>query len=139
MIMETSISQQQIADLIEAAKETRRRAYAPSSRFNVGAAILGVDGKTYVGCNVENASFGLTICAERVAVANAIAHGCREFRALAVVSETDNGPATPCGACRQVLAEFCPTLTIICARETGKMRILALNDLLPDRFNFNIR
>jgi len=137
--METTLSQKQIAELIEAATEARHRAYAPYSHFLVGAALLGADGKTYVGCNVENASFGLTLCAERAAVANAIAQGCRNFCALAVVSETDNGPATPCGACRQVLAEFSPSLTIICARESGSVRILALNDLLPELFYFNDR
>lgn len=133
--MEPTLAERQIADLIEAAGAARRRAYAPYSRFLVGAALLGKDGKVYVGCNVENASFGLTICAERVAVANAVAQGCREFAALAVVTEGEDGPSTPCGACRQVLAEFAPQMTVICADERGLRRLFALDDLLPDRFD----
>lgn len=135
--MEPALSQSQIDRLIEAAREARRHAYAPYSRFEVGAAVLGGNDEIYIGCNVENASFGLTICAERVAVANAIAHGCRDFRALAMVAEVDNGPPAPCGACRQVLAEFSPALTIICVSHGGPPRLLLLDDLLPNRFSLN--
>ena len=135
--MEAILSDQQIKELVEAAKEVRQHAYAPYSRFNVGAAVLGMNGEIYVGCNVENGSFGLTLCAERVAVANAVAHGCRDFRALAIVAETNDGPVTPCGACRQVLAEFNPSLAVICASETGRAKVLRLDDLLPHHFDFS--
>jgi len=137
--MEALLTEQRIRELIEAATAARARAYAPYSRFNVGAAVLGADNQIYLGCNVENASFGLTICAERVAVTNAVAHGCREFVALAVVAETDSGPVTPCGACRQVLAEFSPHLTVICADGKNPPQIIKLDDLLPHRFEFGPR
>jgi cytidine deaminase len=136
--MDTALEPKQIDTLVEAAKEARQRAYAPYSRFQVGAALLGSDGQVYAGCNVENASFGLTICAERAAVANAIAHGCREFVALAVVAQSDSGLVTPCGACRQVLAEFNPNLPVICSNGTDPVRTLLLNDLLPYRFDFSV-
>jgi len=137
--METALSEQQVTDLVAAANEARLHAYAPYSRFSVGAAVLGTNGEIYAGCNVENGSFGLTLCAERAAVAHAITHGCRDLRALAVVAETNNGPVTPCGACRQVLAEFNPMLTVICATETGRMSVLRLDELLPHHFDLGRR
>jgi cytidine deaminase len=137
--MKTTLDPKQIEQLIEAAKEARGRAFAPYSRFSVGAALLGPDQQIYLGCNVENASFGLTICAERAAVANAVAHGCHDFHALAVVAESDSGLVTPCGACRQVLAEFSPHLTVICSDGAGQTKIFGLDDLLPYRFDFNAR
>ncbi len=100
--METEIPWDQ---LLSSAWETRGRAHAPYSNFHVGAALLAADGRIFTGCNVENLSFGLTICAERVAIGSAIAAGAREFLALAVVADT-NEPISPCGACRQVMAEF---------------------------------
>ena len=101
--------------LVAAAREAATRAYAPYSHFSVGAALLGEDGQIYVGCNVENASYGLCLCAERNALFHAVACGCRTFRALAIVAPK---PSTPCGACRQALAEFCgPTLDIFLAAQ----------------------
>jgi len=135
--METTLRPEQIEQLIQAAIKAGRCAYAPYSRFNVGAALLAANHSIYAGCNIENASFGLTICAERAAVANAIADGCRDFLALAVVAQSEGGSLTPCGACRQVLAEFNPHLTVICSNGIGQTRILRLDDLLPYRFEFS--
>lgn len=120
--------------LIEAACQVRRRAHAPHSSLRIGAA-LRTSGDIFLGCNVENASFGLTMCAERVAVFNAIAGGEREFELLVLASP---GGLTPCGACRQVLAEFCtdlPILLVDVERENLVTRT-SLSNLLPDRFEF---
>lgn len=117
--------------LTAAAGAVRERAYAPYSHFRVGAALLAGDGTIYVGCNVENASYGLTICAERNAVAHAVAAGARSFVAIAIA--TENG-VPPCGACRQVLAEFNPQLTVILLDGAGNQRIYSLAELLPVAF-----
>ena len=118
-------------DLIAQAIEARKRAYSPYSHYKVGAALLGKSGKVYLGCNVENASYGHTVCAERTAVLKAVSEGEREFEAIAVV--TGNG-GSPCGACRQVMAEFAPELTIYIADKNGEYRTTTLSDLLPDMF-----
>ena len=123
--------QYNIAELLQAAEQAKEMAYAPYSQFAVGAALLAVDGTIYTGCNVENASYGLSICAERNAIAHAVACGAKQFIAVAVV--TENG-VTPCGACRQVLAEFGPRMTVIVADTRGNRRIYALVELLPDAF-----
>ncbi|MCA9121025.1 MAG: cytidine deaminase [Planctomycetaceae bacterium] len=119
--------------LIEAALTARQRAYIPYSRFPVGAAVVADDGTVFSGCNVENASFGLTNCAERTAVFTAIAAGRSRFLALAVATE---GGYSPCGACRQVLAEFCDDLPILIVDTglAGQVDELSLADLLPRRF-----
>jgi cytidine deaminase len=119
------------AALISRARAVRAQAYAPYSGFQVGAVLRADDGTLYTGVNVENASFGLTVCAERNAVAQAVACGRREFVAIAVVSE--NG-VTPCGACRQVLAEFSPELIVITADMLGNERDYVLTELLPAAF-----
>ena len=119
--------------LLDAARRARSRAYAPYSQFAVGAALLAEDGTIFVGTNVENASFGLTICAERSAVVSAVAAGQRKFRALALVAGRGE-PATPCGACRQVLHEFSPNLPIRLASADGQVRDVRLSELLPMGF-----
>ena len=123
-------------ELIKQAKQASNNAYAPYSSFKVGAALLAANGKVYVGCNVENATYGATICAERAAVAMAIADGQREFTALALYTKTPK-PLTPCGICRQVLCEFSPQMKIIAACENNQIQISTLQDLLPDAFTLN--
>ncbi len=120
--------------LIEAALAARANAHVPYSKFRVGAAIEDSNGRIHSGCNVENASYGLTICAERTAVAKAVSEGAREFRRIAVAADTD--PLTPpCGACRQVLAEFAKDLEIILVNPSGKTETVRLQDLLPRAFH----
>lgn len=119
--------------LLAAAAAVRERAYAPFSNYYVGAALLTLDGQVFAGCNVENGSFGLTICAERSAVFSAVAAGKRRFAALALVT-ADGG--SPCGACRQVLAEFSDDLPIYIARSDSlnTPRLAQLGQLLPEQF-----
>ena len=120
--------------LVEAALAARANAFAPFSKFQVGAAIEDADGRIHTGCNTENATYGLTICAERVAVFKAISEGVRRFRRVAVAADTDT-LTPPCGACRQILWEFGGDLEIILAnltREAGRHR---LSDLLPLPFD----
>ncbi|HEX5575157.1 MAG TPA: cytidine deaminase [Gemmatimonadales bacterium] len=118
--------------LISAARSAQARAYAPYSHFRVGAALESIDGEVFTGCNVENASYGLTICAERAAITAAVGAGARRFRRAVVVSDVDP-PAAPCGACRQVLAEFGLDLPI---EAVGSRRSISwrLADLLPAAF-----
>lgn len=115
-------------DLIAVAWGARERAYAPYSNFKVGAALLSADGQVFQGCNVENISYGLTICAERVAIGAAVAQGVTKFDKVAVVANTKE-PVSPCGACRQVLAEF-GVKTIILANKQGSVEF-TLEELLP--------
>ncbi|MBI4276896.1 MAG: cytidine deaminase [Armatimonadetes bacterium] len=117
--------------LARAAIRARRRAYAPYSRFRVGAAVLAADGTVTTGCNVENASYGLTVCAERVAVQKAVSEGHRRLRAVAVVGGPDFTP--PCGACRQVMVEFGVT-TVVLSTPAGRTQVVALAELLPAAF-----
>lgn len=121
--------------LIAAARRVSRSAYAPHSQLHVGAALLGKNGRVFAGCNVENASLGLTICAERVALFRAIAEGEREFVALAVATP-DGKPLSPCGACRQALAEFCRDLPIVSVGEGDERAQFQLGALLPATFRF---
>ena len=118
--------------VLEAALAARNRAYAPYSHFAVGAAVQAKSGVIYSGCNVENASYGLTICAERTALVQAIAAGEREFSILAVVADTPQ-PVAPCGACRQVMAEFGVDI-IVLANLAGDVLVYRLEELLPAAF-----
>ena len=118
------------SSLLAQAREAREQAYAPYSRFAVGAALHAKNGRVFTGCNVENLSFGLTSCAERNAIFAAIAAGEREFDAIAIVADS-NQPVSPCGACRQVLAEFAPNLLILCSNLEGQTFESDLRRLLP--------
>ena len=119
--------------LIVTASDARQRAYAPYSGFEVGAAVLSKSGEIFSGCNIENASYGLTICAERVAMATAVAAGYRDFAAIAVAT---SGGASPCGSCRQFLAEFCDDLPILLVNaDDATVEETQLTDLLPRRFS----
>ena len=118
--------------LLEQARAARERAYAPYSGFRVGAALLGASGRVYLGCNVENASYGLTLCAERSAVTAAVAAGETRFQAVAIATE-GREPVAPCGACRQVLAEFEPEMEVW--SECGGVQVeWTLDQLLPEPF-----
>jgi cytidine deaminase len=123
--------------LLEAAREARDRSYSPYSRFAVGAALLGGDGSIYPGANVENRSYGLTLCAERAAIGAAVSAGVRDFRALLVVTDS-HPPAAPCGLCRETLAEFAgPELPIRLVNVDGATRDFRLGDLFPEVFQFD--
>ncbi|MFN2383430.1 MAG: cytidine deaminase [Gemmatimonadota bacterium] len=120
------------ADLTAQARLAQSRAYAPYSGYRVGAALEGADGHVFLGCNVENASYSVTCCAEQVAVFNAIAAGVRDFRRM-VISASGTSPY-PCGACRQVLSEFAPTLPVTVVADDGTRHDFTLDTLLPNPF-----
>ncbi|MBN1517574.1 cytidine deaminase [Candidatus Sumerlaeota bacterium] len=120
--------------LIEKARHAAGNAYAPYSKFIVGAALLCADGEVFEGCNIENASYGLTICAEQSAICAAVSQGRRDFIAIAVLSPSEDDIITPCGNCRQVLAEFNDDIQVICANQKGDYKILPLSELLPFSF-----
>ena len=120
-------------ELLNAALSARERAYAPYSKFLVGAAVLAKSGKIYTGCNIENASYGLTVCAERNALFSAVGAGEREFTALCVVGDTE-APISPCGACRRVMAEF-KVPRIILVNLKGDVKEYTLEELLPYGFS----
>jgi cytidine deaminase len=126
------ISEENATLLVEAAVEVRGRAHAPYSRFAVGAAVLDDDGEVHVGCNVENASYGLCVCAERHAIAAAVSAGADKIQGLAVVTDT-HPPASPCGACRQVLVEF-GDFPVILANTAGDRVVTSVAELLPNAF-----
>ncbi|MBS4030194.1 MAG: cytidine deaminase [Clostridiales bacterium] len=126
-----------VRKLIESARAARESAYAPYSRFSVGAALMADDGDVYQGSNVENLSFGLTVCAERVALFSAVAAGKRDFTGLALVTDTPE-PVTPCGACRQVLHEFAPDLWVVSANLRGQHKLFTLRELLPYSFDTDL-
>jgi len=122
--------------LLAEARAAQPNAHCPVSRFPVGAAVLASDGRIFRGVNVENASYGLTVCAERNAVGAAVAAGVRALRAVAVVTNLED-PARPCGACRQVLAEFGTAMTVVLGGRSGKRVLTSLDRLLPEPFTFH--
>jgi cytidine deaminase len=120
--------------LLTAALAVREHAFAPYSKFKVGAALEDIDGRIHTGCNVENATYGLTVCAERVAVFKAISEGVRKFRRVAVAADTEV-LTPPCGACRQILWEFCGDVEIVLVNPRGKTETYQLKDLFPKPFD----
>ena len=120
--------------LVEEAKIARDKAYVPYSKFKVGAALITEEGKIYHGCNIENASFGLTNCAERTALFKAISDGEKQFLSIAIIADTKQ-PVAPCGACRQVLHELCaPNMKVILANLNGQVKEVTVSELLPGAF-----
>jgi cytidine deaminase len=120
--------------LIEAAKQARENAHAPYSNFRVGAALRSSSGRIFGGCNVENATYGLTMCAERVAIFKAVSEGERGFRAIAVITDTD-ALTPPCGACRQLIWEFCGDIPVSLANLKGKIEVVQMRELFPRPFD----
>lgn len=120
--------------LVEAAINVREKAHAPFSNFKVGAAILTNSGEIFTGCNVENASYGLTMCAERVAIFKAISEGENEFEKIVVVADTDE-LTPPCGACRQIIWEFCGDVEIVLTNLNGKTETIRMSELFPKAFD----
>jgi cytidine deaminase len=131
-----SLSPLPLRRLVTAARRAAKDAYAPYSKFRVGAAVLTRSGKIFTGCNVENASYGLSNCAERTAIFSAVAGGNRELTAVAVYTPTRK-PTLPCGACRQVINEFGPTARIVCVCDTADRIETTLDELLPRAFGPN--
>jgi len=123
-----------LAELRERALSAMERAYAPYSRFKVGAALVGEDGTVYEACNVENAAFPAGTCAERAAISAAVAHGVRKFTTIVIASSADE-PTPPCGMCRQALIEFAPELEVVSVTRGGKEAHWRLADLLPQAFS----
>ncbi len=120
--------------LIAAAKQARENAHAPYSNFRVGAALRATSGRVYTGCNVENSTYGLTVCAERVAIFKAISEGERGFDAIAVVAHTDV-LTPPCGACRQIIWEFCGDVPVVLANLKGQVEVHRMSKLFPKPFD----
>jgi len=120
--------------LIAAAKQARENAHAPYSNFRVGAALRARSGRVYTGCNIENATYGLTVCAERVAIFKAISEGERGFDAIAVVAQTDR-LTPPCGACRQIIWEFCGDAEVVLANLKGQKEVHRMSELFPRPFD----
>ncbi len=120
--------------LIEAAKEARQKAFAPYSNFHVGAAVELENGEIISGCNVESASYGLTVCGERVAIWKAVSEGKNKFKKIAVVVDTDE-LTPPCGACRQIIWEFCGDIPVILSNLKGKIQTFQMSELLPHAFD----
>lgn len=121
-------------DLAEAALKAREHAHAPYSNFKVGAALEDGQGRVHTGCNIENASYGLTLCAERVAIFKALSEGARSFRRIAIAADTQT-LTPPCGACRQIIWEFCHDIEVTLVNLEGKSETLRMKDLFPRPFD----
>ena len=131
---EVSILTIDMNTLLEESKIAREKAYVPYSKFKVGAALLSADGTVYHGCNIENAGYSMTNCAERTAFFKAVSEGVRDFTAIAIVADTDR-PCSPCGACRQVMSEFCkPEMKVYLTNLKGDVEITTVGELLPGAF-----
>ena len=128
------MSENNLEQLIESAKKVREKAYAPFSNFLVGAAVRTKDGKIYTGCNVESASYGLTVCAERIAIWKAVSEGEREFEQVAVVTDTEE-LTPPCGTCRQIIWEFCGDIPVTFSNLKGKVETVMMKEILPRAFD----
>ncbi len=128
------ITDEQARQLVEMAREARQKAYVPYSHFPVGAAVLTGTGRVFTGCNVENAAYGSTICAEQTAVVKAVSEGEREIVAIAVVADTE-GPCSPCGLCRQVISEFGKEIRVVMANLAGRTSVKTIGELLPATFD----
>lgn len=122
--------------LIASAKKARKKAYAPYSKFKVGAALEAVNGKIYTGCNVENASYGIAVCAERTALVKAVSEGAKKFKRIVIIADMKN-PCPPCGICRQALYEFSPNMEVIMSNMKGKIERTTLSALLKNAFKSN--
>ena len=132
------LNDNKIRELIENAEKARTRSYSPYSNFKVGAALLAGNGKIFTGCNIENAAFSPTNCAERTAFFKAVSEGIREFTAIAIVGGKDGEErefCSPCGVCRQVMMEFAPEMEVICVNKAGQAKKFALKELLPYGFD----
>lgn len=123
-------------ELLSIADKAMENAYAPYSKFHVGAALLCKDGTVFTGCNIENATYGATNCAERTAIFKAVSEGQRDFEAIAIVSSS-GGETFPCGICRQVMAEFAPEIKVVLRDEAGNEHIYPLVELLPKSFSLD--
>ncbi|WP_215143383.1 cytidine deaminase [Exiguobacterium qingdaonense] len=129
------ISKERVQELVDQAIQARERAYTPYSKFNVGAVVIDTSGKEVTGCNVENASYGLSMCAERTAIFKAVSEGSDSIETVVVVGDTD-GPISPCGACRQVIAEFASDdFTLILANLKGETKVMTKEEMLPYGFS----
>ncbi len=129
----TTLDKSTVNKLIASAIKAQQMAYAPYSKFRVGAALLTADGQIITGCNVENSAYGLCNCAERTAIFKAVSEGQRAFRAIAIVGDSD-APCAPCGACRQVMVEFAPQMQVIMANPKGEFEAMTAAELLPKFF-----
>lgn len=129
------IPQEKVNELVHKAIDARSRAYTPYSKFNVGAVVIDETGKEIMGCNVENASYGLSMCAERTAIFKAVSEGSKAIETVVVVGDTD-GPISPCGACRQVISEFASDdFTLILANMAGETKVMTKEGMLPYGFS----
>lgn len=128
------IEEKSLEELIEMAIEAREHSHAPFSNFRVGAVVVTTEGEIFTGCNVESASYGLTVCAERVAIWKAVSEGRKEFKRVIVVADTEE-LTPPCGVCRQIIWEFCHDASVTLANLKGKSETLTMNDLLPRAFD----